>query len=143
MTGKAFVAAVAAVLLVIVSGLVSGAAEQTWKMDFAMDKSDLSSTGTNQWIQFTTTSIPAGTYQLQLVYRSNATRAKHNVKVDSTTFGLTIDQYAATAFYQTVTVGSITFATAGTHTIRLTTTAKNAASSGFDLSAVQFILTPP
>jgi len=103
----------------------------------------LSSTGTNQWIQFTTTSIPAGTYQLQLVYRSNATRAKHNVKVDSTTFGLTIDQYAATAFYQTVTVGSITFATAGTHTIRLTTTAKNAASSGFDLSAVQFILTPP
>ena len=103
----------------------------------------LSSTGTNQWIQFTTTSIPAGTYQLQLVYRSNATRAKHNVKVDSTTFGLTIDQYAATASYQTVTVGSITFATAGTHTIRLTTTAKNAASSGFDLSAVQFILTPP
>src|SRR4051812_35840845 len=37
----------------------------------------LQATAANQWIQFTTPSIPAGTYQLQLRYKANATRCQH------------------------------------------------------------------
>jgi hypothetical protein len=97
-------------------------------------------TAVGQWIQFTTTSIPAGTYSLSFIYRSAPTRAQHNVTIDGTQVGTTIvDQYAAISNYPTVAIGSVTFGTTGTHTIRLTATGKNAASTGYQLSAVQFI----
>jgi len=101
----------------------------------------ISSTAVGQWIQFTTPSIPAGTYSLSFIYRTNNTRAQHNVTIDGTQVGTTIvDQYAATSSYPpAVVIGSVTFATAGTHTIRLTATGKNAASTDFQISAVQFI----
>jgi len=103
----------------------------------------IASTAVGQWIQFTTTSIPAGTYSLSFIYRTNTDRAQHNVTIDGTQVGTTIvDQYApgATATYPpAVTIGSVTFGTAGTHTIRLTATGKNAASTSYQISAVQFI----
>jgi Chitobiase/beta-hexosaminidase C-terminal domain/Right handed beta helix region/DUF5010 C-terminal domain len=103
----------------------------------------IASTAVGQWIQFTTPSIPAGTYSLSFIYRTNTTRAQHNVTIDGTQVGTTIvDQYApgATATYPpAVTIGSVTFGTAGTHTIRLTATGKNAASTSYQISAVQFI----
>jgi Chitobiase/beta-hexosaminidase C-terminal domain/Right handed beta helix region/DUF5010 C-terminal domain len=103
----------------------------------------IASTAVGQWIQFTTTSIPAGTYSLSFIYRTNTDRAQHNVTIDGTQVGTTIvDQYApgANATYPpAVTIGSVTFGTAGTHTIRLTATGKNAASTSYQISAVQFI----
>jgi hypothetical protein len=103
----------------------------------------IASTAVGQWIQFTTPSIPAGTYSLSFIYRTNTDRAQHNVTIDGTQVGTTIvDQYApgATATYPpAVTIGSVTFGTAGTHTIRLTATGKNAASTSYQISAVQFI----
>jgi lysophospholipase L1-like esterase len=103
----------------------------------------IASTAVGQWIQFTTPSIPAGTYSLSFIYRTNTTRAQHNVTIDGTQVGTTIvDQYApgATATYPpAVAIGSVTFGTAGTHTIRLTATGKNAASTSYQISAVQFI----
>jgi hypothetical protein len=100
----------------------------------------LAATGNNQWMQFTTTTIPAGNYLLKLVYRSAPTRAKSSVKIDNKAVGVTIDQYAVTSAYLTENVGTITFTSSGAHTFRLTTSGHNAASSGWDLSAVQFIL---
>jgi Malectin domain/Chitobiase/beta-hexosaminidase C-terminal domain/Fibronectin type III domain/DUF5010 C-terminal domain len=101
----------------------------------------ITSTAVGQWIQFTTPSIPAGTYSLSMIYRTAPTRAQHNVTIDGTQVGTTIvDQYAATSSYPpAVTIGSVTFGTAGTHTIRLTATGKNAASTSYQISAVQFI----
>jgi hypothetical protein len=103
----------------------------------------IASTAVGQWIQFTTPSIPAGTYSLSFIYRTNTDRAQHNVTIDGTQVGTTIvDQYApgATATYPpAVTIGSVTFGTAGTHTIRLTATGKNAASTDYQISAVHFI----
>jgi hypothetical protein len=103
----------------------------------------IASTAVGQWIQFTTPSIPAGTYSLSFIYRANTDRAQHNVTIDGTQVGTTIvDQYApgAKATYPpAVTIGSVTFGTAGTHTIRLTATGKNAASTSYQISAVQFI----
>jgi uncharacterized repeat protein (TIGR03803 family) len=104
----------------------------------------ISSTAVGQWIQFTTTSIPAGTYQLSFIYRTNSTRGQHNVAIDGAVISTSsIDQYAAAASYPpAVKVGNpVTFASAGTHTIRLTVTGHNAASSSYDVSAVQFIFT--
>src|SRR5206468_2463815 len=89
----------------------------------------LASTATTQFINFTTTSIPAGTYQMQIAYKANTTRAQHSVKLDGGASIGTVDQYSATVGYPgPVNVGSpVTFGTAGTHTITLTVTGKNAA----------------
>jgi len=105
----------------------------------------ISSTAVGQWIKFTTTTIPAGTYQLSFIYRTNPTRAQHNVQIDGTTISLSsIDQYASTFSYPpAVNVGNpITFSTATTHTIQLNATGHNASSTSYDISAVQFIFTP-
>ena len=56
--------------------------------------------------------------------------------------GGTLDQYSATQTYPTTTFGNVTFGTAGTHAIRLTTTGKNASSSNYYLSADKFTFTP-
>jgi hypothetical protein len=102
----------------------------------------IDSTAVGNWIQFTTPSIPAGTYSLSFIYRTSSTHGQNNVSVDGTQVGTTIvDQYAAAASYPpAVTIGSVTFSTTGTHTIRLTVTGKNAAATNYQLTAVQFIL---
>ncbi|HZP60524.1 MAG TPA: chitobiase/beta-hexosaminidase C-terminal domain-containing protein [Opitutaceae bacterium] len=98
----------------------------------------LNATGPGQSITFTTPSIPAGTYQFQFRYKTNTTRGQHNVKIDGTLIGGVIDQYATTQAYKTVTQGNVTFATAGTHSITLTVTGKNSASTKYTICADKF-----
>ncbi len=102
----------------------------------------LASTAVGQWVQFTTPSIPAGTYTLQMSDKHNNNRGILQASVDGANVGATLDQYASPATYPTTTLGTVTFASPGTHTIRLTVTGKNAASSSFTLSADKFTLTP-
>ncbi len=102
----------------------------------------LNSTGTGSWVEFTTPSIPAGTYTLGMSYKTNNNRGILNLKVDGVQIGGTLDQYASTASYPTRTFGTVTFTTAGTHKIRLTVTGKNGSSSSYTLSADKFTLTP-
>jgi hypothetical protein len=94
----------------------------------------LNATGTAQYVEFTTTSLPAGTYQLQFRYKRNTSRGQHTIKIDGTQVGGTIDEYATTSGYTTVTAGTVTYATAGTHKLRLTVTGKNAASGSYVLA---------
>ncbi|HTB81721.1 MAG TPA: chitobiase/beta-hexosaminidase C-terminal domain-containing protein [Opitutaceae bacterium] len=101
----------------------------------------LNSTAAGQVMTFTTPSIPAGTYQLQLRYWSNTTRGQHTVKVDGAQVGATIDQYASAKAYVTVTLGNVTFASAGTHSIAMTVTGKNSAATQFYLTADRFTFT--
>src|SRR4051812_30676216 len=85
------------------------------------------STAAGQWFEFTTPSIAAGSYQLSFTYRSDPTRAQHNLTIDGSVVGGTIDQYAPSpSAYPTVNVGTVTFGTSGPHVIRLTVTGKNA-----------------
>ncbi|HTB81724.1 MAG TPA: chitobiase/beta-hexosaminidase C-terminal domain-containing protein [Opitutaceae bacterium] len=98
----------------------------------------LNSTAAGQVMTFPTPSIPAGTYQFQLRYWANTTRGQHTVKIDGTQIGGTIDQYASAKGYVTVTLGSVTFASAGTHTIAMTVTGKNSAATQFYLTADRF-----
>jgi hypothetical protein len=98
----------------------------------------LDSTATGQFVEYTTTSIPAGTYSVQMAYKTNNNRGILSLKVDGTQIGGTLDQYASPSTYPTTTFGNVTFASAGTHVIRLTVTGKNASSSSFTLSADKF-----
>jgi hypothetical protein len=98
----------------------------------------LNSTAAGQIMTFTTPSIPAGTYQFQLRYWANKTRGQHTVKIDGTQLGGTIDQYATAKAYVTVTLGNVTFASAGSHSIALTVTGKQSAATQFYLTADKF-----
>ncbi len=75
---------------------------------------------------------------MQLRYWANKTRGQHTVKIDGTQVGGTIDQYATTKAYATVTLGTVTFASAGTHTIAMTVTGKQSAATQFYITADKF-----
>jgi hypothetical protein len=98
----------------------------------------LGSTATGQYIEFITTTIPAGTYALELAYKTYSGRGKLQVTIDGTALGAQLDQYAAAQAYATASIGTVTFGSSGPHVIRLTVAGKNAASSGYLLSADAF-----
>jgi hypothetical protein len=98
----------------------------------------LDSTAAGQYVEYTTPSIAAGTYSVQIAYKAYTTRGILNLKVDGTQIGGTVDQYASPSTYTSSTFGNVTFATAGTHVIRLTVTGKNASSTSYILSADKF-----
>ncbi len=106
---------------------------------------ELPATAAGQSITYTTTSIAAGTYQLQMEWKGNGNRGQLSLSVDGGT-ALTpnpLDQYSAAQSYPTTTFSpNLTFSSAGTHTIKLTATGKNASSSGYLVSTYAFILTP-
>jgi hypothetical protein len=102
----------------------------------------LNSTAAGQTMTFTTPGIPAGTYQVQLRYKTNTSRGQHTVVIDGTLVGGTIDQYAKTSTYVTATLGNVTLSTSGTHTIVMNVTGKNASATQFYLTADVFTLTP-
>jgi hypothetical protein len=98
----------------------------------------LNSTAVGQSITLTTPSMVPGTYQVQFRYKTNTSRCQHNVKIDGAQVGGTIDQYAKTSTYPTTTLGTVTFATAGTHNIVLTVTGKDSAATHYYISADKF-----
>jgi uncharacterized repeat protein (TIGR03806 family) len=98
----------------------------------------INSDGVGDFADLTTPSLSAGTYQIQFTFKFNNTRGQHTVSVDGAQVGGTIDQYAATASYTTVSLGSVTFSSAGTHVIHMQVTGKNSASSNFLMSADKF-----
>jgi hypothetical protein len=98
----------------------------------------LNSTAAGQTMTFTTPSIPAGTYQVQLRYKNNTTRGQHTVAIDGTQVGGTVDQYAKTSTYVSTTLGNVTFSSAATHSIVMTVTGKNSAATQFYITADTF-----
>jgi hypothetical protein len=97
--------------------------------------------GTGDWIEFDLPSVAAGTYQVKLQYKSHTSRGRCTFRMDGATIGGTMDQYASTSTYPNTTIATVTFATAGTHKLRLTVSCKNSASSGYYLSADKITLT--
>ena len=98
----------------------------------------LNADGVGDYAQFTTPTLQAGTYQLKFRFKGNTGRGQHTLTVDGTQVGGTIDEYRSTSGYVEVTVGNITFGAAGTHTIRLTVTGRNASSSSYVLAPDRF-----
>lgn len=102
---------------------------------------ELAATGTGQWMEFTTPSIDAGTYQLSMMWKGNTTRGIAGFSVDGTSLGSTLDQYSSSQTYPTTVIGTLTFSSTGPHKVRLTVTGKNSASSAYQLSADKFTFT--
>ncbi|HTB80353.1 MAG TPA: chitobiase/beta-hexosaminidase C-terminal domain-containing protein [Opitutaceae bacterium] len=96
------------------------------------------STGDN--ISFAIPSVVAGTYQVKMEWKGNTSRGILQLSVDGKNVGGTLDQYSAAQSYPTTSFGTVTFASAGTHTIKLTVTGKNSSSSDYQLSADKFTL---
>ncbi|HZP61325.1 MAG TPA: chitobiase/beta-hexosaminidase C-terminal domain-containing protein [Opitutaceae bacterium] len=101
---------------------------------------ELAGNSTGDHIDFTVPNVPAGTYQLKMEWKGNASRGILQLSVDGTNLGPTLDQYSAAQTYPTTTFGNVTFSAAGNHTIRLTVTGKNSKSSSYQLSADKFTL---
>jgi hypothetical protein len=100
----------------------------------------LNATTTGSWLELTLPNVPAGTYSVQLTYKTNNNRGTMTTKVDGTTVGGTVDQYASSASYPTATLGTVTFSSTGNHALRLTVAGKNSASSSYTLSADKITL---
>jgi hypothetical protein len=98
----------------------------------------LNSTAAGQTMTFTTTSMPAGTYQVQMRYKTNTTRGQHTLTVDGIAVGGTLDQYSTTQAYLSKTFGLVTLSTSGAHTIVMTVTGKNSAATQFYITADTF-----
>ncbi len=100
----------------------------------------LTADGVGDAIEFTTPTVPAGTYQLRYRQKIHPNRGIGQVSVDGVNLGSPLDQYSASPSYTEVTVGTVTFAAAGTHKIRITVTGKNASSTMFNIGSDRFSL---
>ena len=98
----------------------------------------LSGNSVGDYINYAIPSVQAGTYTLQMEWKGLGSRGILQLSVDGTNLGPTLDQYSASASYPTTTFGTVTFASTGTHTVRLTVTGKNSKSSSYQLSADKF-----
>jgi hypothetical protein len=102
----------------------------------------LEATGINQWIQYTLTNIPAGTYDLQMSYKAHPDRGMLSFALDGVLWPNTLDQYANPPAYPTKDWGIVTFTNPGNHNVLLTCVGKNPAATGYWLSVDRFILSP-
>lgn len=97
-------------------------------------------------VDFVVPNVPAGTYRVNLRYKTNKNRGVMTLKIDGTQLGGTLDQHATTASYASHAFGTLTFANIGNHTLRLTVTGKASGATDYDLSADSFtfdrLLTP-
>ena len=102
----------------------------------------LTAGGAGDYIEFTITNVPAGAYRLKFVFQSGSDRGQCNLTVDGNLLGGTLDEYWAYNLFPLWDFGPVTFALSGDHTIRLTVTGQNAASSSYSISADKFMLVP-
>jgi hypothetical protein len=97
---------------------------------------------TGSSIAFTFTNVPTGTYDLTMEWKGNNNRGIAQVSLDGSNVGSPIDQYATNQTYPITDLGGIDLTTSGSHTLTLTCTGKDSASSAYELSCNQFIFTP-
>jgi unsaturated rhamnogalacturonyl hydrolase len=99
-------------------------------------------TGAGAYIEFTITNVPAGDYRLKLAWKASGLRATADFRVDGNPLSTALDEYWPENFYPLLDFGPVSFAADGDHTIRLTTTGRSVASSGYTLTADKFVLAP-
>lgn len=106
----------------------------------------LETTAAGQWIEYTTPEIPAGTYDVQMSYKSHPDRGILSFTLDGVTWPGSLDQYTNNPSYPTQDWGTATFTNDSAHTIRLTCLGQNPSATGYWLSADRFfflLVRPP
>jgi|GEM_PF-1999518 len=101
----------------------------------------LNGNGTADYYEYTLPNVPAGTYDLALLYKQNTTRGIVSLTVDGVKLDGDLDQYGSSSYTQK-DFGQVTFTTTGNHKVRLTVVGQNASSTGFTVAADAFQLTP-
>ncbi|HTR40366.1 MAG TPA: chitobiase/beta-hexosaminidase C-terminal domain-containing protein, partial [Pseudomonadales bacterium] len=99
----------------------------------------LEATSPGAFIMYPLSAIPAGTYDLQLVWKGNNDRGIISLALDGTVLGNNLDQYSSGQSYPTTDYGDVTFTNATSHTIVMTAVGKNPSSSAYWISASEFV----
>jgi unsaturated rhamnogalacturonyl hydrolase len=99
-------------------------------------------TSASDYIEFTVTNVPSGTFRLKMNFKSNTNRGYVNLSVDGSPLGGTLDEYWPTNYYPIVDFGPVNFVAPGDHALRFTLVGKSAASSGYTFTADSFIFEP-
>src|SRR5204863_3532340 len=92
----------------------------------------------NDFIEYTVTNIPAGTFDVGLLYKQHNNRGIHSLAVDGVVIDGPLNQYSNVVVFREKSFGSVTLPSAGDHAIRLTVTGKDPASGNHNLSADAF-----
>lgn len=90
---------------------------------------EATATNNNSYIQYTLANVPAGTYQLNLLYKGNTERGIIQHTIDGVPLNDSLDQYSSAQTYPYVGLGIFTFTNSGNHTVRQTVIGKNPANT--------------
>jgi hypothetical protein len=97
-------------------------------------------TSFGQSSDFTVTGVQAGTYTVRFLYKGDPDRGRCTVRVDGVQLGAEVDQYQSYSEFRGTTLGSLSFATAGSHTFRVTSSSSSRTSKNLSIDA--FVLEP-
>lgn len=94
------------------------------------------------WLEFTLPNVPAGSYDVKVLYKANFNRGIVQASIGGINQGSPCDQYAAAATQQKAcALGNKTLTGTGNRTIRFTVTGKSPSSAGFMMVIDQISLT--
>jgi len=83
------------------------------------------------WVEFTLTSVSAGNYDVNMLYKSNYNRGILQASIDGVNQGSPCNEYAATATQQVACSLGNKALSSGNHVIRFTVTGKSTSSAGY------------
>jgi hypothetical protein len=99
--------------------------------------------GAGDYVDYTLTNVPAGTYELRMKYKAHPSRGILAMQLDGLPIGpAALDQYSNPPAYPEISLGTVRFEGPGDHVIRQTTLGKSPASGAYTLSADVFVLLP-
>lgn len=105
---------------------------------------NIDTTATGQWIEFTVPNLAPGPYWVSLRHRHFLNGGRAQFALDGTALGAPLEFYLPTPpAWTTTNLGRRVFSTAGNRLARLTVTGKDAASTGFKMSADTLVFVAP
>jgi PKD repeat protein len=101
----------------------------------------VNTTAAGQFVAYRVSVPEARTYQIKVRYKRNTNRGIWQLSADGTNVGSPRDEYGSVSYLEVV-AGNVTFASAGSHTLRFTVTGKRAASAAYTLVFDRITLIP-
>ena len=96
----------------------------------------------NDYVGFTATNVPAGTYNLRVRFRNSKANGIWQLATNGANTGTTTDGYDVDPNYAEVDFGTVTYSTTANRVYRFTVAGKNTASSSYNIGIDRITLTP-
>jgi hypothetical protein len=87
----------------------------------------------NDYVQFTATNVPAGSYKLRVRFRRSPNNGIWQLMTNAVSTGTASDGFDVDPHYAEADVGSVTYSTSANRVYRFMVTGKRAASSGYGI----------